>query len=129
MRVLLDTHIWLWYLLAGERLSDGHRACIQDPENEIWLSPISIWEAHLLIERGRLPIVQPPLQWVSSALQALPVNQAPLTFPIAMRSRQIRALHEDPTDRFLAATAIEMKLVLLTADERLLGCQELHCLT
>jgi PIN domain nuclease of toxin-antitoxin system len=125
MRALLDTHIWLWYLIGDERLTESHRSMIEAPENEIWLSPVSLWEAHLLLERGRIPVAEPPARWLKRALQVLRLKQAPLTFPIALQSRSIRLEHADPADRFLAATAIELKLTLLTADVRLLRCPDL----
>lgn len=127
MKALLDTHVWLWYLLADKRLSKAHLRFIEGQENELWLSPISVWEAHLLIERDRIPIAEAPSRWISRALAALPVKQAPLTFAIAQRSRLMRLEHEDPADRFLAATAAEMKLLLLTHDKRLLGCPDVTC--
>ena len=127
MRALLDTHVWLWYLLADERLSQEHRRCIEDPETELWLSPISVWETHLLIERERISVTEASARWVAHALGALPVKQASLTFAIAQRSRLIRIEHEDPADRLVAATAAEMKLTLLTTDKRLLRCPDITC--
>ena len=58
MKLLLDTHIWLWALLEPELLAAPVRAALQAPENELWLSPVSVWEATMLAERGRV-IVTP----------------------------------------------------------------------
>ena len=127
MKALLDTHVWLWYLLADKRLSKAQLKLIEGQGNELWLSAISVWEAHLLIERGRLPIAEAPSRWISRAMEILPVKQAPLTCANAHRSRLIRLEHEDPADRFLAATAAEMKMTLLTQDSRLLRCPDLTC--
>jgi PIN domain nuclease of toxin-antitoxin system len=128
VRVLLDTHIWLWYLLGDERLSAKHRQIIEDEQTDLALSSISIWETHRLIERGRLPVTVPAAEWIQLALRTLPVREAGLTFAIAIRSRSIPLAHPDPADRFIAATAIETKAPLLTADERLLACAGLHCI-
>lgn len=125
-RALLDTHVWLWYLVGDPRLSSAQREWIEDVRTELWLSPISVWEAHLLVERGRIAVADSPGHWVRRALQELPVIEAPLTFSIALRSRSISLDHSDPADRFIAATALEMKLTLLTSDERLLRNPSLH---
>ena len=128
MKVLLDTHVWLWYSLADDRLSQTHRNIIEDENTELFLSPISIWETHLLIEKNRLPVNEAPGVWIQKALRALPVREAGISFAIALRSRSLTVEHQDPADRFIAATAIEMKASLLTADARLLACGAIGCL-
>ena len=120
MRVLLDTHAWLWSLLEPERLGPEARRILVEPGTEAWLSPISVWEASLLAERGRIAVADPPT-FVSAALRRAPIREATLTHEIALRSRALRTAHEDPADRFLAATADVLGLTLLTADARLLG--------
>jgi len=125
---LLDTHVWLWYLLGDDRLSATQREMITNEKVELWLSPVSIWEAHLLIERERLSVADPPAIWLRKALQLLPVREANLNFAIAVRSRALPFTHQDPADRFIAATAMEMKVPLITADERLRACPELNCI-
>lgn len=72
MKLLLDTHIWLWGLLEPDRLSAPVREALTSPENEIWLSPISVWEAVMFVERGRLSVTLPAAEWVESMVQALP---------------------------------------------------------
>ena len=123
-KLLLDTHIWLWALLDPERLSPAVRAELASPENEIWLSPISVWEAILLAERGRVRVDTTPAEWVERMVSALPRREAPLTHDIAVASRQLTLSHEDPADRFLAATAQVMGLTLVTADARLMASTE-----
>jgi len=124
VKLLLDTHIWLWALLDPDRLSASVRAALQSGENELWLSPISVWEATLLAERGRVRIETEPQTWVRQLLDAMPRREATVTNDIAIMSRQLTLSHQDPADRFLAATARAMGLTLVTADERLLGCTE-----
>jgi PIN domain nuclease of toxin-antitoxin system len=87
-----------------------------------------VWEAHVLIERGRLPVIDPPDVWLQKALALLPVREASLSFAVAVRSRALPVSHRDPADRFITAAAIGMKLVLLTSDERLRACPELDCI-
>lgn len=128
MKLLLDTHIWLWGLLEPERLSGPVRAALTSAENEVWLSPISVWEALMLVERGRLAVSIPATEWVDAMVQALPRREAPFTHEIAIASRQLTLAHQDPADRFLAATARVLGLTLVTADARLLDSTEYEVL-
>ena len=124
MKLLLDTHIWLWALLDPDRLTVPVRAALQSGEHELWLSPISVWEATLLAERGRVRVASDAHTWVRQLLDAMPRREATITNEIAIMSRQLTLSHQDPADRFLAATARVMGLTLVTADERLLGSTE-----
>jgi PIN domain nuclease of toxin-antitoxin system len=117
VKLLLDTHIWLWALLEPERLSARVREALVAPTTEIWLSPISVWEALLLAERGRIEVHGEPLAWVEQMLLRLPRREAPLTTEVALASRVVMLAHQDPADRFLAATARVFGLMLVTADE------------
>ena len=121
MKLLLDTHIWLWALLEPERLAPAVRAALASGEHELWLSPISVWEALLLAERGRVRVDTTPTEWVQRMVRALPRREAALTHDIAIASRQLMLSHEDPADRFLAATAQVLGLTLVTADARLIA--------
>jgi PIN domain nuclease of toxin-antitoxin system len=120
VRLLMDTHIWAWSLLEPEQLGAEARAALAEPDNELWLSPISAWELTLLIERGRLAVDRPAVEWVEEALLRIPLHEAPLSHAVALRSRTISLPHQDPADRFLAATAAVYELTLVTADRRLI---------
>lgn len=78
----------------------------------------------MLVERGRLKVESSAADWVEKMVQALPRREAPLTHEIAVVSRQLALQHQDPVDRFLAATAHVMGLTLVTADERLVASDE-----
>ena len=119
MKLLLDTHIWLWSLLDTRYLSENIVKELEDGSNELWLSPISIWEALLLSEKGKLELKPSPLEWVHNALKRVPFKEAPITYEIAIQSRKLNLPHQDPADRFIVATAYIYQLTLITADNRL----------
>jgi PIN domain nuclease of toxin-antitoxin system len=117
VRLLLDTHAWIWRLLAPERLSDHAERAIADRDSTLYLSPISTWETLVLARRGRLWLTPSPTEWVLDALRRSALTAAPLTHGIALRSEALEGFgSEDPADRFLVATALEHELVLVTAD-------------
>jgi PIN domain nuclease of toxin-antitoxin system len=119
MKILLDTHIWLWYLLGNPSLSETFIKAIEDETNQLYLSPISIWEALLLGEKKRVILEPSPEQWIRDSLQQLELMEAPFSNEIAILSRQIDLPHQDPADRFIAATAVHYGLILATVDQNL----------
>ena len=129
MKLLLDTHIWLWYLQGNDRLSDNLQQIMASSDTELWLSPISVWETLVLAEKGRIELNSEPIVWVKRYLRSLDLKEARLSYEIAMRSRQLELSHQDPTDRFIAATAIELELTLATVDRRLLGLNWLSAIS
>lgn len=129
VKLLLDTHIWLWSLLDPRRLSAPVSAALADAANERWLSPLSVWETLLLIERGRLEVDRPGADWVREALERAPVTEVPVTREIAFASRTLKSRHRDPVDRFLAASAQVFELTLVTADLTLAGIRGVRVMT
>jgi PIN domain nuclease of toxin-antitoxin system len=123
MKLLLDTHVWLWALLEPKRLIPPVAHALQEPDNEIWLSPISIWECLVLAEKGRIALDPEPVSWIRDVLKIGRFREAPLTMEVAIQSRVMDLPHPDPADRFLTATAAVFDLTLVTADERLHHCK------
>ena len=121
MRLLLDTHAWLWTLRSPEKLAPRTRTILSSPNNELWLSSISVWEALLLAERGRLKQSRDLNVFIEKAVRTSLLREAPLTHAISLESRRILQSHPDPADRFLVATARLLKLTLVTADATLLN--------
>ncbi len=126
MKMLLDTHIWLWSLRAPARLGRRVRRELKDPNNEVWLSPVSAWEALLLNAKGRIRLHGDLALWLARATAHL--REAPLTHEIVIAAHQLSLPHPDPADRFLAATAQVLGLTLVTADQRLLGLGDIKTL-
>ena len=120
MKLLLDTHILLWSLIDPGHLSMRVADELENPSNELWLSPISTWEIVLLAEKGRIVLDADPATWLRGVLQRIPFKEAVINHEIAIQSRILDVPHQDPADRFLAATAIVYDLTLVTADRRLM---------
>ena len=120
MKLLLDTHIWLWSLRDQKRLSRRAARELGSPRNEIWLSPISIWETVNLLELGRLKVKGDPLRWLDQVLAATVFREASFTRDVATRAAEVHLPYRDPADRLLVASALVYDLTLVTADQRLL---------
>ena len=118
MKLLLDTHIWLWALHDPTRLSHRVRDVLRNPANELWLSPVSTWEALLLDAKGKIRLPANLADWLTAA--TAPMREAPLTHEIVLIAQQLPLPQRDPADRFLAATAQLMDLTLVTEDDSLL---------
>lgn len=117
MRLLLDTHAWLWRLLDPGRIPEKAEAAIADRQSELFLSPISVWETLVLARKGRLALAPSSHEWVLEALRRSATKALPLSHGIALRSETLGGFgSEDPADRFLVATALELDLTLITAD-------------
>jgi PIN domain nuclease of toxin-antitoxin system len=119
VRLLLDTHIWLWSLADPGKLGRRVKSALTAAGNELWISPISVWEVLVLAERRRIELDAEPRKWVTEAIARTPAEEAALTSEVAIRSREIMTAHRDPADRFLVATALVYDLTLVTADDAL----------
>ena len=98
------------------------RRHIESPRNELFLSPISIWEAQLIERSKRLRLKQSFPEWLAQAQSQAPVCEAPITFAVAIAASRLELPQPDPGDTFLAATASIYDLTLVTADAQLLNC-------
>jgi PIN domain nuclease of toxin-antitoxin system len=126
LKLLLDTHIWLWALAEPTQLGRRLRQELKSEENELWLSPVSTWEALLLNRKGRIRLHGDLRTWLAAA--TAPFKEAPLTHEIVLAAHALPLPHPDPADRFLAATAQVLGLTLVTADARLLGLGDISTL-
>jgi PIN domain nuclease of toxin-antitoxin system len=128
MRLLLDTHIWIWALHSPEKLGRRLRRELGRAGNELYLSPVSIWEAHHLIRRKRLRVRQGFAPWLDEVMAQVPLREAPFTFAVAADAARIDLPQSDLGDIFLAATALVFDLTLATSDSQLLACSWLKTL-
>ena len=118
-RLLLDTHIWYWYVAGSRDLPAPLRDAIDEALGSCWLSPISLWELGVLVAQQRIEIDLPYQKWVDRTLTDFPVHEAAVNFEVCRRVKDLAGLHADPADRFLAATALIYELTLVTLDGRL----------
>jgi PIN domain nuclease of toxin-antitoxin system len=128
VKLLLDTHIWIWTLLKPQKLGRRVARELASLRNDIWLSPVSVWEALLLAENGHIRIPEGPQRFFEAAVAERGYQQAVFTHEVAFESRRLGLSTEDPADRFLAATAKVYDLTLVTADDRLLALREIKIL-
>jgi PIN domain nuclease of toxin-antitoxin system len=121
--ILLDTHAFLWFSAAPEKLSSRARAAI-DEADAVGVCAITCWEIAMLVVRGRLELDRGVRAWLAHALDQPDVELVPLTPTIAVRAAQLQAVHGDPADRMVLASALELHVDLVTKDRRLRRSKE-----
>ena len=119
MKYLLDTHIWIWSVSNPDKLSKKIKDNLEDDMNECYISSISVWEFLVLLDKGRIVLTRPVEEWLDIALFKSNIMDIPIDTEIAIASRKINLSHQDPADRFIAATALVNKMRLITSDTRL----------
>ena len=129
MNLLLDTHIWIWNHVEPWRVASDVNQALGDPENELWLSPVSIWELVTLLEKRRVILDEDMNSWVEKSKRELLLREAPFSWAVAEELRFTLLGYRDPADRFLVATAKVYELTLVTADERLMRIDGLRVLS
>ena len=129
MRFLLDTHIWIWYVLGSRDLPPSLRAALDDAIGRCWLAPISLWETLLLVRKGRFRIHGAYQDWVDRALEMVPMREAVFNFEVARKVETLTLPHGDPADHFIAATALVYGYTLVTLDQNLVEAPWLPTLT
>lgn len=128
MKLLLDTHIWLWSVLEPQRITRRVESALADPANELWLSPISVGELIVLLRKGRVSLPKDIPSWVAQTMTDLEISEAPVTVEVALAVSSLNFPRGDPADHFLAATARVLDLTLVTADARLSGLSGIRVL-
>ncbi len=115
MRLLLDTHVFLWLLAEPERLG-AQLALVEDPAVELLVSAASSWEIAIKHGLGRLPLPEPPERYVPDRIRAIGATPLAIEHGHALAVAALPALHGDPFDRLLVAQAKLLDLEILTAD-------------
>jgi PIN domain nuclease of toxin-antitoxin system len=117
VRLLLDSHVWLWALAADRRLRREARELIEDPNNEVLLSVASAWEIGIKAAKGKLQLPTPAEVFVPEAIATSPTTILEITLRHVLRSAALPPHHSDPFDRVLVAQAQIEQLAVLTADK------------
>lgn len=121
MRLLLDTHVWLWWNTEPERLALHVRRSIEKRSNEVFLSAASVWEMAIKRQLGKLTLPEPVATYVVRRLASDDVMALPVSIDHAAGAETLALLHRDPFDRLLIVQARHEGLRLLTADDQLLA--------
>ncbi len=128
LRLLLDTHIILWSVAEPERLPLKFAKELESESNELWFSPISVWEMLLLAEKGNISVGPDRVKSVREIIRMIPLKEAPINQEVAIQSRIVKLPHQDPADRFLAATALVYELTLVSVDTRIISAEAIPVL-
>jgi len=120
---LLDTHVWVWWLVGDPRLSDRERIALDAlPRNQRpSICDISLWEVALLVHLGKLQLDVSLESWLDVATAAATVRIVPITPAVVVEMNRLpRRFHQDPADRLIVATAKALDLPLCTHDRLIL---------
>ena len=116
MKLLLDTHIFLWFINGDERLPESFKAHIQSSENEVYLSVVSLWEAIVKNQIGKLTLPQPAEQYLPTQRDRHQIESLALDEASVSHLAKLPSIHRDPFDRMLICQSIEYGLTLVTID-------------
>lgn len=120
---LLDTHAWLWFLPAPDKVPPPTLRFLEEERRKscLLVSAMSCWELALLTAKGKVRLSLDVLEWISRALSAPGFREVPISYRAALEAVRLPGiLHRDPVDRILVATARELGVSLLTRDQRIL---------
>ena len=122
MRLLLDTHVWLWSEQQPEKLGAKSRKILLDATNELFISSISTLEIAQLLHKERITLKGDLASWIDQSAERLSLQTITLSNDIAVQAYTLPgAFHSDPADRIIVATARQKQFKLMTADERILA--------
>jgi PIN domain nuclease of toxin-antitoxin system len=121
MRLLLDTHIFLWYISADPQLPTLFRDAISDPGNEVFLSVASVWEAVIKHAIGKLPLPGPPETYLPHQRAAHQIASLPIDEAALAHLAGLPPIHRDPFDRVLIAQALQHGMTMVSVDGTVLA--------
>jgi PIN domain nuclease of toxin-antitoxin system len=116
MKLLLDTHIFLWYISGNMQLSLTWQNLVRDPANQVSLSAVSVWEATVKYRLGKLPLPAPPEIYLPLQRERHMIASLPLEEAAIRQLALLPALHRDPFDRMLICQALEYDMTIVTVD-------------
>jgi PIN domain nuclease of toxin-antitoxin system len=116
MKLLLDTHVFLWYISADAQLPTAFRLAIDDPNNEAYLSVVSVWESVIKYALGKLPLPAPPAEYLPQQRAAHHIEGLTLDEGALRELANLPVQHRDPFDRILIAQALQHGMTLASVD-------------
>ena len=116
MKLLLDTHVFLWYIAGDAQLPAKMVSAIKNTRNDVYLSVVSLWEIIIKHRLGRLPLPENPDVYIPRQRERHLIASLPIDEASVMHLARLPAHHRDPFDRMLICQAIEHDLVLLSVD-------------
>lgn len=119
MSILIDTHVWLWWLTEPAKLNRDALAALSDDGADLFVSTASVWEIVVKHAIGKLKLPSPPSVLLPTALAHYRVTTLPITSSHALQVASLPMLHRDPFDRVIIAQAQFERLPILTADRAL----------
>jgi PIN domain nuclease of toxin-antitoxin system len=127
MRLFLDTHVFLWYISGDKKLTDEARDHIRTPMNEVYLSVVSLWEAMIKYQIGKLPLPQMPETYLPEQWERHRISSLSLDESSVKQLAKLPPLHRDPFDRMLICQALEPDLKIVTVDPSIRAYQLRYC--
>ena len=116
MRILLDTHIFLWFISGDTQLSKNVRDAIRDSDREVYLSAISIWEVIVKYQLGKLSLPESPEIYLPKQRDLHQIVSLPFDEMSVIQLAKLPPLHRDPFDRMLVCQALQHNLTIATVD-------------
>jgi PIN domain nuclease of toxin-antitoxin system len=116
MKLLLDTHIFIWWADQPERLSPDALSALEDEANELLLSVASVWEMQIKIQLGKLKLGLALKELIKNQQETNDLTVSPVTLTHVLALDALPFHHKDPFDRLLIAQSIAEKLTLVSAD-------------
>ncbi len=116
MRLLLDTHVFLWFISGDDRLPNFMRKAIIDMKNEAYLSVVSLWEAIIKHQIGRLPLPESPWKYLPLQRERHKIMSLPIYESSVVNLEILPDIHRDPFDRMLICQAMNHDLTIVTVD-------------
>lgn len=117
MKILLDTHVFLWALLMPERLSKRTIKLLDSADSENYLSAASCWEITIKFAKGSLILPEPPKAFILNHLQTAGIRELPIRSRETLSVGDLPPIHKDPFDRLLIVQSKLNKIAILTDDQ------------
>jgi len=127
MRHLVDTHVFLWYVTTDPKLPESFQGAIQNASNDVFLSSVSVWEAVIKHNLGKLSLPLPPATYLPQQRSAHSITALSVDEGAMSHLADLPPLHRDPFDRLLIAQAMQHQLTLITVN-RIFSAYPVHLL-